>query len=88
MPKNSKVLMSRTQWREYECPCGYKYVSNDDKGNKMIMKLHRRVCEVAKQCITLEKTIKRTTDIECGTIHQQTVKIIQSKKNKNANSQN
>lgn len=74
MPKNNKSLMGREQWREYDCPCGYSYTSNDKKGLQTIIRIHKKVCETAKQCIIRETHINRTTYDDAGTFKQRVVK--------------
>ena len=74
MPKNSKSLMIREKCTEYHCPCGYNYTSNDMKGHTIIVRLHKKVCNIAKECIIRETHFNRTTDDEAGTFKQRVVK--------------
>ena len=78
MPKNSKSLMIREKWTEYHCPCGYNYTSNDMKGHTIIVRLHKKVCNIAKECKIVETLWKRTTDDESGTFKQTIVKSEES----------
>ena len=80
MPRNNKSLMIREQWSEYHCPCGYSYTSNDKKGQGTIIRIHKKVCETAKQGIIRETLFNRTTDDEAGTFKQRVVKSEVSKR--------
>lgn len=80
MPKNNKSLMIREKWREYHCPCGYSYTSNDDRGQAIVIRIHKKVCETAKNCIIRETLFNRTTDDEAGTFKQTIVKSETSKR--------
>jgi hypothetical protein len=80
MPRNNKTTLARTQWTEYHCPCGYSYTSNDMKGHTIVVKLHKRVCEIAKNCKINETLWKRTTDMEDGNIKEKIIKTQESKR--------
>ena len=48
------------------------------KGHTIVVKLHKRVCNIAKECKIVETLWKRTTDDESGTFKQTIVKSEES----------
>ena len=52
MPKNSKSVVNISMECIAICPCGFDRKCNDIKGYNTITKLHKKVCEISRNCKT------------------------------------